>query len=609
MKTKIIYLFLLLFLISCSNDDVKSSDNTTETGASKLIIGEWVYDNPSSGIWEKQKFMSNMKLTYSCMELNPYFRVDNADGNYYYTTGDKKFTFTYASVTGGTIYEDVVIESIEEYAYTALYYSDDGAYEGEYIYNKLVGEYKINIGESVTPNYAELIPDASISSYSSNDTGIAKVNSSTGEIGALKAGVTYIKIVTDLGTAVVEVTVTDSDNLIPDYSSALNMNETTVKNTWTNYCTFNPVLTDRVCYPIRGNDYAYMVDIWLDDNKNVELVQVEVNTTVITDEAQREKDIHEFLSSKYIYKNTSSDGTYEYMDISQPDVTMTVLYSPSQNKIQYEIMSDLWSDYTQDLGKTASELKASYGEPFYNEGGKLYFMQDNDYIDFVVFTMNSSGEAYAVSAFMESNINMAEAFNFLDTKYFYYESGSNPSEYSYAFINAATLEESNVGITYDAIKGYITYVDLQARTTDLWPDYTQDLGKSASELKATYGEPFMEYGNYIYFLQDNDYIDFVAFTLNTSGETYAASAFLKTSCDWNEAKDYLGTKYYYYESGSDPSTNYYAYTNAATLAESNVGITFDGINGCITYVDLQASRGVKSRSTKGGIPRIEVKRP
>ncbi len=489
MKTKIIYLFLLLFLISCSNDDENNVENSTTTGASKLIIGEWVYDSPSSGIWEKQKFTSDMKLTYSCLELNPYLRIDNADGNYYYTTGDKKFTFTYARVTGGTIYEDVVIESIEEYAYTALYYSDDGAYEGEYTYNKLVGEYNINIGESVTPNYAELIPDASISSYSSNDTGIAKVNSSTGEISGLKAGVTYINIVTDLGTAVVEVTVTDSDNLIPDYSSALNMNETTVKNTWTNYCTFNPVLTDRVCYPIRGNDYAYMVDIWLDDNKNVELVQVEVNTTVITNESQREKAIHEFLSSKYSYQG-QIDGVYEYFDFSQPDILpMVVLYSPSQNLIEY-----------------------------------------------------------------------------------------------------------------DKINSEVT-------VTDLWPDYTEDLGKSASELRATYGEPFMDFGDALYFLQDNDYIDFVAFTLNSSGETYAVSAFLKTSCDWNEAKDYLATKYYYYESGSDPSTNYYAYTNAATLAESNVGITFDGINGCITYVDLQASRGVKSRSSKGGIPRIEVKRP
>lgn len=472
MKKNLLYFVAMIFLAACSDNDNNVDDENNigdkePISAATLIVGEWVYDNPSEGIWEKQEFRSNGKLTYSALTLNPYVRVDNAEGNYYYTTGDYKLTLNYSNIMGGTTYQDVVIKSIEQYSYTGTFYNDDNSYVGEYTYNKLVGECKINVGERFSPNYADMIKDANITSYTTNNTDIANVDMNTGEIIAQKAGVTYIKAHTDKGDAVVEVVVVDPDNLIPDFSSALNMNETTVKRTFTEFCTYSPSLYNRVCYPIRGNDYTDMVIIWIDDDKNVESVQVEVKTTSIPNDEQREKDIHAFLSSKYSYQEKNTNGIYIYFDFSQPNILpMAIFYSPSQNLIEYKKIEDttnnLLPEYTQDLGKSSSELLSYYGEPFYETSNSLYFMQDNDFIEFVAFSLNSSDKVYAISALLKSNCDWQEVLTYMNDKFYYYEKGSDASNNFFAFTNNSSLEASNIGITFDGINGLITYVDLSS---------------------------------------------------------------------------------------------------------------------------------------------------
>ena len=104
--------------------------------------------------------------------------------------------------------------------------------------------------------------------------------------------------------------------------------------------------------------------------------------------------------------------------------------------------------------------------------------------------------------------------------------------------------------------------------------------------------------------------DFVSFSISsTTGTIYASSLFLKQDCDWQAALDYLNNKYYYYELGSTPDENRFAFTNKPDLSDSTIGITFDGANGSITYVDLKASRSEAGKKTKNEFPIIKVKKP
>jgi hypothetical protein len=55
--------------------------------------------------------------------------------------------------------------------------------------------------------------------------------------------------------------------------------------------------------------------------------------------------------------------------------------------------------------------------------------------------------------------------------------------------------------------------------------------------------------------------------------------------------------YYFYEKGTVVEDSYYAFTNKKTLDESNIGITFDGRDGLIGFIDLTYDyEGANTRS-------------
>ena len=324
-------LFLILILSSCEKD----SEIETLLRPSELIAGEWIYDDPQSGIWEEQNLLNNMKLYYSAFCLNPYVLIENAEGSYYFTEEDKKMTLVYTNIMGGLTQSDVEIENINNYSYTGKFTNSDGTYGGKYIYHRLMDRIKLSLKKSVQPNYRNYITNADILSYSSNDTSIISVDSKTGNITAAgNTGQTYVNIQTTSGDAYVEVIVDDPDNLFPDYSSALNMNYLEVKEKWGNY---NKQYSNNMRYPIRGNQYAKMALIWLNKSKNVESVQMELKEPISL--STTEKEIHKFLSTKYEYQS-KKDGVYMYFDFSQPDILpMAIYYSPSQNLVEYQKIS------------------------------------------------------------------------------------------------------------------------------------------------------------------------------------------------------------------------------------------------------------------------------
>lgn len=461
MKKFLLLLTCVCMVVSCSEDEQKTSNPTPPR-----IIGEWVFDDPENGIWEKQKFLSNMKFYLSYMTMFPYTAQENAEGSYYYTSDNSKITFSYQNVLGGITYQDAVIEEINDWSYTASYYNDDNTFTGRYTYHKLLDVEEMPFGESCIPQYDSLISDVTIKGFKSNNEDIAIVNPNTGEITAGSTfGRTYVNVITDEGIAYIEVNVKDPENLFPDYSPALNMNEKEVKKQWPDFCVYGEPVANCIHYPIIASDYAEMAMIWLDDDKNVESVQLSVNTTAI-DEAEREKEIHKYLSTKYEYISSES-GIYMYFDLSNPqELPMAIYYSPELNLIEYQkiILDDLWEDYTLNFGKSSADLIKIYGAPVYQTTTNLFFTPENDYVENVVFSLTDD-KVYAASIILRADCDWQEALNFLNRKYYYFEEGSDASNNSFAFMNKKTLTESSIGIIFDGKEGIITYVDLTANVS------------------------------------------------------------------------------------------------------------------------------------------------
>ena len=114
--------FLLLILIgittlfSCSSDE--SDGNNSRQLKVEDIIGEWVYDHPEEGIWEKQKFMSSGVFYYSNTSLGGWkFSNDSKDGRYS-VENDNRITM---NVVLGGVTTKLMLKVLEitDYAYTA----------------------------------------------------------------------------------------------------------------------------------------------------------------------------------------------------------------------------------------------------------------------------------------------------------------------------------------------------------------------------------------------------------------------------------------------------------------------------------------------------------
>lgn len=467
---KFLFLMLSLFIFaSCedecnfcgSNDcDGECQNVAPQPDIEELIVGDWVYVDTKNHIWEKQSLLSNMKLYYSGYGLDPYLWIENAAGTYYFTSDNNKMSLAFDNVLGGTTYLDYEITEIKKYSYTAKSYTDNGIYGGTYTYNRIIDEIELEFGETTTPRYGTLTSNIDIQYYFSNNEDIATVNASTGKIKAGNvAGLTYINVVTAEGNALIEVKVTDPDNLFPDYSPALNM---TLNEAKQSYGAYNQsYYSNALLYLITGNEYAKTAYL-LHENGNIVQVTIELKDQI----SYTEKDIHKFLSSKYTYQY-NTDGMYMYFDLSQPEILpMVIYYAPEDNHVYYlkvntDATEDLWPDYSEEFGKTMSQIKSKYGSSWYDSETSSYFWVENDYIEFVAFSIDeNTKKCYAASAFLKSSCDWDDALDYLYEKYYVYEAGCEPEEKWYAFINKSTLSSSSVGITFDGINGCITYVDL-----------------------------------------------------------------------------------------------------------------------------------------------------
>lgn len=455
MKKLIYLLFAVLSLslcFSCSED--------TESGVNAItidnIVGEWIYDYPEEGLWEKQKFMPSGVFYYSNTSLGGWkFSNDTEDGRYFIEE-DNRISMN-VIMGGSSIKIMLKVLEITDYSYTAEY-TNGNASVGIYTYARLLGSVNIKPGEKSTPDYS-LIRNANITGYSSHNEKVATIDTRNGEITGVSAGHTYIDVMTDKGTAVYEVIVFDSDNMFEDYSFA-----------------FGKTIPEII--EIEGEDYldkddklgvAYYSDDYLtdtitymtglEDEYHVAFVQLSLNDNV------SKSAIKSYLDNKYELL-TSENGVYSYLtDQVACGYPVAALYNSQEQTLAFTLIKteNLWPDYTTEFGQTPKELKAKYGIPLYETDTSIYFAQENEYVEIVAFSFEPDrNEVYASSVFLRNTCNWQEALNYINSRYYYYDQGSDLENNYFAFTDKSTVEASNIGITFDGVNGCITYIDLSA---------------------------------------------------------------------------------------------------------------------------------------------------
>lgn len=419
--------------------------NDPSLNLSKAIIGKWIWD---ASYFEEMNFLENGKIYYSNIDVARGIYNENASGDYTIDASTKRITLKVLP-TGGTQMTVIIeMKAINKFSFTAKFYLTNGETTGTFTYARQIDSIELGDDETRQPDYKSIVGEGTIiTGYKSHNSKIVEVDSATGELTAKMGGKTYVDIVTDEGTAVIEVFVKKFVEF--NYEDFIGVNKQVITNTF---------------------GYLYTTD------------------------------------GDYIH--------YDYRKGSIADMTVNVKDSH-------------W-----------------------------------DHISFLFDSRTGLVKAISLLARKDVWFTADEMTEYLIQKYHYYEKGS--SDDIKAFMNAETLDEAKVGVTWDTIKGILTFVEIQHASETSVLDYGEYLGKSLDDIKtAMKGYSVLtESEEKIGYLIGSEYLRMVRFSFksgsNITDDVQEVVVYLNTDIDQNFVKSEIEKKYNYSDGVEGSFLNYYS---------------------------------------------------
>ena len=331
----------------------------------QAILGKWIWD---VSYWESINFLENGKVYYSNIDAARGIYNENAPGEYTIDPLTNRLTLTVLP-TGGTQMTIVMaMTAISKYSFTAKLYLSDGQSTGTYTYAKQIGAIELKGNETLLPKYNTLVETGTvINKFRSHNSKIAEVNSETGEITARMGGKTYIDIITDDGTAVLEVNV--KSLMQYNYEDFIGVNKQTITNTFDHVYTTDG---DDMIYNYRKGSVAEEEGVVKDANWDQILFRFDSSTgKVKAMSLLAKKDVWftpeemvQYLSQRfYVYEKGSEDNFKAFINAeSLEDATIGITWDMLNGILAYvEIPHNAETsvlDYGGDLGKTREEIKS-----------------------------------------------------------------------------------------------------------------------------------------------------------------------------------------------------------------------------------------------------------
>lgn len=174
-------------------------------GFAELLVGTWIYDNLAEKEWQKTTFTSDgFAHVEWTLGVWPYLD-ESADGHY--TIDGDRFRFTVKTNEGVSLTNVWETLQINDFVWTYRAFDGSGASVGAYTGQRLLSSVTLKPGSTETPDYASIAFGKVITGYDAHNPSVAVVDKSTGKITAKAKGRTYVDVVTQEGSGVVEVIV------------------------------------------------------------------------------------------------------------------------------------------------------------------------------------------------------------------------------------------------------------------------------------------------------------------------------------------------------------------------------------------------------------------
>ena len=416
---------------SCSSDD--DDDQQSSNSTTQLLVGDWLEDNSTSD----SKNM--MATTYTADgKMSVWFANVDKDNNMMlnydgtYTLNDNKLAEKYVSPASGTnVVDNYDVLSVDKYTFTSYSTRTNTNIE----YNRIVETRQLNVGETfnISIDDAEFIP----TSYTSIETRVATVTTS-GQVTAVKRGLTFIKVKSSIGTAVIRLQVNDPANVIDDMTGLLGATTTELTAQLGNfyndydlnagparvYEMFDPVLSEvLVSFDAKGRA-----------------------STIITGlrEGYNSQALIQSLSNKYSYVN----GTSYLFQFTLNGKGGLIAFDTEYGQVSYQYLEsdDVLATYDSFINMTIDEVAKDRGFTLSSDelasGYVTKTISNNKYFDQVSLVFDTTTHAMnMIRMRCKEGITRNDVEDWYKDKY--WVCGSTAADYC----NAENWTEANIFIT------------------------------------------------------------------------------------------------------------------------------------------------------------------
>ena len=389
----------------------------------ELIVGVWIYDNRDEHEWQRTEFLEGGTMSVE-------WGLDNIDeiagmGTGKYTVSDGKVNFTVKTPDGTQFPQEWRIEMINDYDCTYDCYSGT-SFNGKYTGHRLMGTINMSPGESNLPDYHSLFGDLTIKGFKSHNNTIATVDNA-GTITAKSKGRTYIEILTDRGSGVIEVTV--GGGAIPyEFQDCLGKPASKVKE-----MLGAPFYEDETTILYKNlTNTIDMVGARIDSFSGlIKGITITYNSNVKTD------DVTSILDATFIPFASQTTATFKaYMDTDErADASIGVTWDiPTKTLTYVNLATDLFTDYSVLINMTRDQVISKMGKDpdSANDQSQNFFFFDNKgikivsayYTDFV----NNYDKVHSVVTMFDDTLSVEQITTYLKKKYPYYPEYSTDEE-------------------------------------------------------------------------------------------------------------------------------------------------------------------------------------
>lgn len=600
-KTNILVaLAMTIGIVSCSDDPCTHNVPIIDNGD---IKGAW-YEEA-----ENEEMRFNENGTFYDRYAN-YSRCAEVEGRWEYDKENRKLTYSYPFM-GQMQFADWTVRNLTDFGFTI-----SSTTVADHNLEKIVESYTVKVGEIANIAFPKVYPDQTVLSYSSKNERIASVSPD----GVIKAegekGITYVKVSTRTVNVWVKVTVGDNcSDLWHDYVGLMGLDYAHMK-----------AALSRLGDPYSGEDgysfgFVHQVHDVLDITKVFLCPEDGLVTEIqaLLKDSVPEAEILSYLNSRY-YKLGESGTYYFYSSVEDQEASKAIIafdkfkkcvtFNETQHFLHYPHVKDLWADFVSlfgydkaQVGKAMEEYGYSFLMSDYSyskDGSDYYAIMDNEYLQMVGFVFNPDKHVSEFWLYMDIKSDPNDVYDYLCAKY--NENEQESAQYSLVFYN----DDKSLKVVFDLKSGAVVYTNLLLKQheadNDILGRYHEGLGMTKEQLIDSFGTPYSDDGEVMFYIVGTQYVDLVMFSLDAeTGKCTRSALVINENVSNSIVIDYFNSKYSVFANGTYADGSQYAWIDGPSVSESTLGILFYPADKMVMYQPLGSAASKSAGITMNSI--------